>query len=209
MIPARLLPSGDRAVLVETGGLDEALALALALEAERPQGVVDLVPAARTVLVVLDPVVLPVSEAGRWIRTVCASADTDAAGATGRLIVVDVEYDGADLTDTATALGWTVGELVRRHTATPWRAAFGGFAPGFAYLVALGDWPEVPRRAEPRTRVPAGSVALAGPYSGVYPRSSPGGWQLIGTTAAVLWDVERTPPALLAPGDEVRFREVR
>ncbi|WP_425326975.1 5-oxoprolinase subunit B family protein [Rathayibacter caricis] len=209
MIPVRLLPSGDRAVLVETGGLDEALALALALEAERPQGVVDLVPAARTVLVVLDPDVLPVPEAALWIRVVCASADTDAAGTTGRLIVVDVEYDGADLADTATALGWTVGELVRRHTETGWRAAFGGFAPGFAYLVALGDWPEVPRRAEPRTRVPAGSVALAGPYSGIYPRSSPGGWQLIGTTAAMLWDVERTPPALLAPGDEVRFREVR
>lgn len=209
MIPARLLPSGDRAVLVETGGLDEALALALALEAERPRGVVDLVPAARTVLVVLDPVVLTVPEAARWVRAVCASADTDAASTTGRLIVVDVGYDGADLGDTATALGWTADELVRRHTATPWRTAFGGFAPGFAYLVALGDWPEVRRRAEPRTRVPAGSVALAGPYSGIYPRSSPGGWQLIGTTAAVLWDVERTPPALLAPGDEVRFREAR
>jgi KipI family sensor histidine kinase inhibitor len=209
VIAARLLPSGDRAVLVETAGLDGALALALALGAERPRGVVDLVPAARTVLVVLDPVVLPVPEAARWIRAVCASADTDAARTSGRRLVVDVEYDGADLAGTATGLGWTADELVRRHTSTPWRAAFGGFAPGFAYLVALADWPEVPRRAEPRTRVPAGSVALAGPYSGIYPRSSPGGWQLIGTSTAVLWDVERTPPALLAPGDEVRFRERR
>src|SRR6478752_2421824 len=88
---------------------------------------------------------------------------------------------------------------------TTWRVGFGGFAPGFAYLVDGDPRLHVPRRGEPRTRVPAGSVALAGDFSGIYPQDSPGGWQLIGTTDAVLWDVDRDPPALLAPGTSVRF----
>ncbi|MBO0984956.1 allophanate hydrolase subunit 1 [Rathayibacter sp. SD072] len=206
---ARLLPSGDRAVLVELEGLDEALALASALERSRPTGVVDLVPATRTVLVVLDPDVLTPAEASRWVRATAAVTSTGtAAAAAGRVHTLDVRYDGTDLGSTAAILGWSAAELVERHTTTVWRAAFGGFAPGFAYLVPLGEWPEVPRRAEPRTAVPTGSVAVAGRYSGVYPRSSPGGWQLLGSTAAALWDVERSPAALLAPGDEIRFREV-
>ncbi|MCM6761435.1 allophanate hydrolase subunit 1 [Rathayibacter sp. ZW T2_19] len=207
MIQARLLPSGDRGVLVELEGLDAALALASALERSRPTGVVDLVPAARTVLVVLDPDVLTPAEASRWVRATAAVASTDRAAAAGRVHTLDVRYDGADLESTAAILGWSAAELVRRHTTTAWRAAFGGFAPGFAYLVPLGEWPDVPRRAEPRTGVPTGSVAVAGRYSGIYPRSSPGGWQLLGSTAAALWDVERAPAALLAPGDEIRFRE--
>ncbi|SMH31628.1 sensor histidine kinase inhibitor, KipI family [Rathayibacter oskolensis] len=206
MIEARLLPSGDRAVLVEVADLDSALALSSALERTRAAGVLDLVPAARTVLVVLDTGLLALTDAARWIRATAATADSAEAGVGGRRHDLLVRYDGADLAATAQALGWSSEELVRRHTATPWRAAFGGFAPGFAYLLALGPWPEIPRRAEPRTRVPVGSVALAAGWSGVYPRSSPGGWQLIGSTEATLWDVERNPPALLAPGDEVRFR---
>ncbi|QHC60844.1 carboxyltransferase domain-containing protein [Rathayibacter sp. VKM Ac-2760] len=204
---ARPLPSGDRAVLVEVGGLDDALALAAALEDSRPPGVLDLVPAALTVLVVLDAS-LPVAAASRWITRTAEAAQPGGPGALGPRHDLPVRYDGPDLAGAAAALGWSSGELVRRHTATPWRAAFGGFAPGFAYLVPLADWPEVPRRAEPRTRVPAGAVALAAGYSGIYPRSSPGGWQLIGSTDAVLWDTDRTPPALLAPGDEIRFRAV-
>jgi len=205
VIPVRLLPSGDRAVLVEVAGLDDALALAGALARSRPPGVVDLVPAARTVLVVLDAA-LPIVSASQWITRTADASDPAGAGSAGRRHDIAVRYDGADLADTAAALGWSPAELVRRHTSTPWRAAFGGFAPGFAYLVAVAPWPEVPRRAEPRTRVPAGSVALAAGYSGIYPRSSPGGWQLIGSTEAVLWDAARVPPALLAPGDEIRFR---
>lgn len=205
MIPVRLLPSGDRAVLVEVAGLDDALALAGALDRSRPAGVLDLVPAARTVLVVLDAA-LSIAAASQWITRTADASDPAGAGLTGRRHEIAVRYDGADLADTAAALGWSPAELVHRHTSTPWRAAFGGFAPGFAYLVAVASWPEVPRRAEPRTRVPAGSVALAAGYSGIYPRSSPGGWQLIGSTEAVLWDAARVPPALLAPGDEIRFR---
>ncbi|MCJ1672526.1 MULTISPECIES: allophanate hydrolase subunit 1 [unclassified Rathayibacter] len=205
MIPVRLLPSGDRAVLAEVDGLDEALALAAALDRSRPAGVLDLVPAARTVLVVLDES-LPVATASPWILRTAEATEPNVPGTVGRRHEIAVRYDGVDLAEAADALGWTTAELIRRHTATPWRAAFGGFAPGFAYLVALTPWPEVARRAEPRTRVPAGAVALAAGYSGVYPRSSPGGWQLIGSTDAELWDIERLPPALLAPGDEVRFR---
>ncbi|MCJ1699259.1 allophanate hydrolase subunit 1 [Rathayibacter festucae] len=205
MIPVRLLPSGDRAVLAEVDGLDEALALAAALDRSRPAGVLDLVPAARTVLVVLDES-LPVTTASPWILRTAETTEPTGPGTIGRRHEIAVRYDGVDLAEAADALGWTPAELIRRHTVTPWRAAFGGFAPGFAYLVALAPWPEVARRAEPRTRVPAGAVALAAGYSGVYPRSSPGGWQLIGSTDAVLWDIERLPPALLAPGDEVRFR---
>ncbi|QHC68575.1 carboxyltransferase domain-containing protein [Rathayibacter sp. VKM Ac-2759] len=205
---ARLLPSGDRAVLVEVADLDDALALAAALDRDRPAGVVDLIPAARTVLVVIDPELLAVSTAAHWIRDTAATATARDADVSKGRHEIPVRYDGADLGAVAEALGWSVDELVRRHTATPWRAAFGGFAPGFAYLAALAPWPEIPRRSEPRTSVPAGSVALAGAWSGVYPRSSPGGWQLIGSTEAVLWDVRRTPPALLVPGDEIRFRAV-
>ncbi|MWV50798.1 carboxyltransferase domain-containing protein [Rathayibacter sp. VKM Ac-2803] len=203
---ARLLPSGDRAVLVEVADLEAALALTAALERGRPVGVLDLVPAARTVLVVIEPGELPLAQARRWIRDVAGTAAPSGADLAGRRHDIAVRYDGADLVAVADALGWSVQELVERHTATPWRAAFGGFAPGFAYLAARTPWPEIARRTEPRTRVPAGSVALAGEWSAVYPRSSPGGWQLIGSTEAVLWDADRTPPALLAPGDEIRFR---
>ena len=90
--------------------------------------------------------------------------------------------------------------MVAAHTGTPWRVAFGGFAPGFAYLVGGDARLQVPRRDSPRTKVPAGAVGLAGEFSGVYPRESPGGWQLIGTTTVAMWDLDRDPPALLAAG---------
>ncbi|WP_377323398.1 allophanate hydrolase subunit 1 [Pimelobacter simplex] len=116
-----------------------------------------------------------------------------------------VVYDGPDLAEVAGQTGLSEAEVVAAHTATPWRVAFGGFAPGFAYLVGGDPRLRVPRRAEPRTTVPAGSVGLAGEFSGVYPRASPGGWQLIGRTDVVLWDLDREPPALLAAGATVRF----
>ena len=104
--------------------------------------------------------------------------------------------------------GLTAGEVIEAHTRTPWRVGFSGFAPGFAYLVDGDPRLAVPRRSEPRTSVPAGSVGLAGEFSAVYPRRSPGGWQLIGHTDAVLWDLERPDPALLTRGMRVRFRAV-
>jgi KipI family sensor histidine kinase inhibitor len=121
-------------------------------------------------------------------------------------VEIAVTYDGADLAEVARLTGLDEDGVVAAHTGTPWRIAFGGFAPGFMYLTGGDPRLQVPRRDEPRTTVPAGAVGLAGEYSGVYPRPSPGGWQLIGRTDTVLWDAERDPPALLTPGGIVTFR---
>ncbi|MGL5930315.1 MAG: 5-oxoprolinase subunit B family protein, partial [Dermatophilaceae bacterium] len=124
-------------------------------------------------------------------------------------VTVGVRYDGADLAEVATHLGTTAADVIRRHVGTTWRVAFTGFAPGVGYLVADdGSAPlAVPRRPEPRTRVPSGAVGLAGEFTGIYPRASPGGWQLIGHTEVVTWDALRDPPALLSPGTVVHFEE--
>ncbi|MBT2474073.1 carboxyltransferase domain-containing protein, partial [Microbacterium sp. ISL-103] len=120
-----------------------------------------------------------------------------------------VRYDGEDLDEAASLLGVSAAELVNRHLAADWKVAFSGFAPGFGYVVSSDPLFDVPRRSSPRTRVPAGSVALAGQFTGVYPRESPGGWQLIGRTDALMWDIDRDPPALLSPGTTVRFEQMR
>jgi KipI family sensor histidine kinase inhibitor len=205
--PPRLLPMGERAVLLEVETLEAAIALHRSLDAARIDGVTDLVPAARTVLVRIDPAQVTLAAVRAWI----AATTTDAAStppATPGLVGLEVVYDGADLLETAAVLGLTADELVRRHTAAEWTVAFTGFAPGFGYLVSP-DWPfDVPRLPSPRTRVPRGSVGLAGRFTGAYPRETPGGWRLIGTTAAALFDAEAASPALLAPGTRVRFRPV-
>ena len=196
---------GDRALLIECDSTAEVLDLAETLRAARLPGVVDIVPGARTVLLGLaDPSYQRASRAhlgGITLPGPAECRETDAAD-----VVIDVVYDGADLNEVADRLDMTAVEVVEAHTATPWRVGFGGFAPGFAYLVGGDARLNVPRRPEPRTRVPAGSVGLAGEFSGIYPRESPGGWQLIGRTAAVLWDIERAQPALLEPGMWVQFR---
>jgi KipI family sensor histidine kinase inhibitor len=123
-----------------------------------------------------------------------------------------VVYDGADLEEVSRLTGLTSDQVIAAHTGTPWRVGFGGFAPGFAYLIGGDERLNVPRQSEPRTKVPAGSVALAGEFSAIYPRESPGGWQLIGRITddvPALWDLDRDPPALLRPGMWVQFREVR
>ncbi len=208
-VTLRVLGYGDRALLIEVdaagAGSDAVLGMFRALDRTRPPGVVDLVPAARTIAVLLDPRVLPSAAARAWIER---TAPEPPAAAADELVELAVRYDGDDLAEVAALLGITPREVVERHTASRWRVAFGGFAPGFAYLVTDHDGLRVPRRVTPRTAVPAGSVGLAGEFSGVYPRSSPGGWQLIGRTDAALWDVRADPPALLRPGVEVRFVEV-
>jgi len=195
---------GDRALLIECGTTAEVLALADALRGARLPGVTDVVPGARTVLLHLSG---PSGQAS--VRTALAALPVSRPSAlpeAGQVdLVIDVIYDGADLAEVADRVGMDPAEVVRAHTGTPWRVGFGGFAPGFAYLVGGDPRLVVPRRSEPRTRVPAGSVGLAGEFSGVYPRESPGGWQLIGHTEAVLWDIDRPQPALLAPGMWVRF----
>jgi KipI family sensor histidine kinase inhibitor len=206
---------GDQALLLEFDSTAEVLAWSDALAEADLLGVLDIVPASRTVLLKLagpryqEPTrqrlgKLRVEHVASQIATDDVTAPIDQRAD----VELEVTYDGADLEEVARLSGLTPHEVVAAHTATPLRVGFGGFAPGFAYLVGGDERLNVPRRAEPRTRVPAGSVGLAGEFSGVYPRESPGGWQLIGHTDAVLWDVDRDPPALLTPGTWVQFRAI-
>ncbi len=198
-----LRPMGDRAVLAEVAELVDVLALHAALAADVPDGIDDLVPAARTILVVFDPRRIAPAAVRAWIAS--SAGRTPDAAAPGALVEVPVRYDGADLQSTAEILGIPVADLVDRHAGAEWTVAFTGFAPGFAYLVSPA-WPyDVPRLAEPRTRVPAGAVGLAGGFSGAYPRQTPGGWRLIGTTDAALFDPDAATPVLLPPRARVRF----
>jgi KipI family sensor histidine kinase inhibitor len=166
-------------------------------------GVVDAVAGARTVLVAFDP--------GRTsFDRICAAMDlADLSGtdspSDGPAVELRVRYDGADLDAVAEAAAMAPAEVVELHSSVEYTVRFCGFAPGFAYLDGLDDRLHLPRHRTPRTSVPAGSVAIAGEFTGIYPRSSPGGWQLLGITDAALWDVTRTPPALLPPGTRVRF----
>lgn len=205
----RFLPCGDRAVLVECDSQAAVLRLHAALSDSRPPGVIELVPAARTILVVVDPRVIALETTRTWVERAAQSARSQRTpSAETDVIVIDAVYDGDDLSSLAGILGVSAAELVKRHTTALWDVAFSGFAPGFAYLVSA-DWPfDVPRLDSPRTRVPRGSVALAADFAGVYPRESPGGWQLIGRTVVELWNDTAEPPALLVPGGRVRFREV-
>jgi KipI family sensor histidine kinase inhibitor len=199
----RVLPYGDRALLVEVADLAAVAAVRRILERTPLAGQRDLVPAARTVLVVLDRAPSDLDIAALRRLSPVPAADFDAPAA----VELPVVFDGADLADVAELTGRTADDVVRVLTTVELTVAFCGFAPGFGYLTGLPADLHVPRRATPRTRVPAGSVALAGPYAGVYPQASPGGWQLIGRTDAVLFDVDRNPPALLSPGTVVRFRD--
>ena len=200
----RIRTASDHALLVEADDLDEAMRLNLAWEGI--PGIVERIPGARTVLVRFDP--LRVSASDLAAAFAATPIDTAHLPGTGE-VTVPVRYDGEDLEEAASLLGVTAEELVNRHLAAHWRVAFSGFAPGFGYVVSSDPLFDVPRRASPRTRVPAGSVALAGEFTGVYPRESPGGWQLIGRTDAAMWDIDRDPPALLSPGTAVRFERVR
>jgi KipI family sensor histidine kinase inhibitor len=198
----QLRPSGTAGLLVELDDLDEVLAYYAALLAEWPDGVLDIVPAARTLLLVVDPEVVDPRDLEPVLRAVSPRRGSTARGERVELPVV---YDGADLGEVAALLSCDVDEVVRRHTEQEWTVAFCGFAPGFGYLTPGAPWWDVPRRASPRTKVPAGSVGLAGGFSGVYPRESPGGWQLLGRTTLPTFDPGRDPAALLRPGTRVRF----
>ncbi|MEU3752806.1 5-oxoprolinase subunit PxpB [Streptomyces olivoreticuli] len=202
----RALPVGRHALLVEVATGDDAQALHAELLRRRAAGTLppvrEIVPAARTVL--LDGLAEPralAADLARWSVPPLAAAE-------GAPVVLPVRYDGADLAEVAALWGVAEEEVARIHSGLEFRVAFCGFAPGFGYLTGLPERLHVPRRATPRTAVPAGSVGLAGPYTGVYPRSSPGGWQLVGRTDAVLWDTGREPAALLSPGTRVRFEVV-
>ncbi|MDX3189108.1 allophanate hydrolase subunit 1 [Streptomyces sp. MN03-5084-2B] len=198
----RLLPCGRRAVLVEP---DDVLGFQAAVSRLDLAGVEELVPAARTLLVRFDPAVTNAERLGAVLRQV---SPVDSVVADAGEVVVPVVYDGEDLAEVAGETGLSVGSLIARHTAGAYVSAFCGFAPGFAYLTGSDPVLHVSRRSSPRTRIPAGSVAIAGEYSAVYPSASPGGWRLLGRTDVPVWDVERDPPNLLPPGTRVRFTAV-
>jgi KipI family sensor histidine kinase inhibitor len=200
-----VLDYGDQALLLQFDSTADVLGWAAALRAAALPGVLDIVPASRTVLLKLDG---PRQQGAvrRRLRTLRVSPDPVATGPPEEPITIDVVYDGADLAEVADRTGLSTAQVINAHTATPWQVGFGGFAPGFAYLVGGDPRLAVPRRSEPRSSVPAGAVGLAGEFTGIYPRRSPGGWQLIGHTDAVMWDIDRPNPALLTPGMWVQFR---
>lgn len=194
----QLRPVGADALLIE---VDAPLAWFAALDAERAAGrlaVMDIVPGARTVL--LDGV----ADAAALARRLRDFAVDSLSVPHEPPVVVDVRFDGIDLSFVAEHTGATVAEVVDVLTGADLTVAFCGFAPGFAYLRGL-PW-TIPRLATPRTRVPAGSVALAAEFAGIYPTASPGGWRIVGHSDAELFHVDRRPPALLTPGRTVRFR---
>ncbi len=222
-------PMGESALLAEVPDARAAVDLYGRLREDAPEWVVELVPAACTVLLVFDRDRIGASRAESWlaaaaVRTygeritsrheseppapVSSAPDprsrSDAVSPSEPVEIL-ARYDGPDLGEVAALLGIGVDEVIHRHTGQLWTSAFIGFAPGFAYLMGEDEPLTVPRRETPRTAVPAGSIALAAGFCGIYPRASPGGWHLIGTTEARLWDVSRAQPALLAPGTRARF----
>lgn len=256
---------GREALLLECASLAEVMALAARLRAHPFPGLIDMIPAARTVLLTFGgqadvraaamdlerATIGPGTPEAGATRALCGAEGVSGPGGVSQaggagidhdgpgppeVVSIDVVYDGEDLDALAALLGRSVEQVVRAHTETVWVAAFGGFAPGFTYCVptasvsaggaltasgaspasgppgtsSTAPWPPIPRRDSPRTTVPAGAVALAGEFSAIYPRRSPGGWQLIGRTDSVLWDPARAErPALIRPGDRVQYRAVR
>lgn len=201
----RFLPVSLTVLLVELADLDETLALFASLQADPVGGIEDMVPAARTLMIRFRPERTSAEKLAGAIATRDLSAKIPPSD---NLVEIPVRYDGEDLGDVAALTGLSVEDVIRRHTESTFTVAFCGFAPGFGYLVGGDPALQVPRRQSPRTKIPAGSVALAGAFSGVYPQASPGGWQIIGTTPLKMWDLSRDPPALFQPGYRVRFYDL-
>jgi 5-oxoprolinase (ATP-hydrolysing) subunit B len=204
----RYLKAGGRGLLVEADTLEQVMGLHRSLNEDPAPGVVELVPGARTLLILFDPA----ATSAKQLADIAETRQQTAARPSPthrQQVEIPVVYDGPDLIATARQTGLTTQEVIERHTGTCYTAAFGGFAPGFAYLTGLDPALWLPRRPVPRTQVAAGSVAIADHFAAVYPSSSPGGWHLLGHTRARLWDLDRPQPALLAPGCAVRFVQVK
>jgi KipI family sensor histidine kinase inhibitor len=210
-----VLPVGDAALTVELGEAEEAgvndhvRSLDRALAREAFAGLVETVPCLRSLLVCFDPATIAADEAARAVLRLAATPVERSAA--GELRVLETVYggvDGPDLAEVAARRGMTEAALITAHSSVEYTAAMLGFMPGFAYLSSLPPELHTPRRATPRERVPRGSVAIAGRYTGVYPASSPGGWNLIGRISVAMFDPSAAPPALVQPGDRVRFRQV-
>ncbi|HXG28312.1 MAG TPA: allophanate hydrolase subunit 1 [Nevskiales bacterium] len=194
----RFLPAGHNGLLVELDSQAAVRALYAELRRRAPPGVTEIVPAARTVLLIGSGLDALKAELPGWSLPPVPEDS-------GPLIEIPVRYDGPDLTEVAALSGLPVTEVIRLHSTATFTVAFCGFVPGFAYLTGLPAALQLPRRRQPRTRVAPGSVGIAGEYSAIYPRATPGGWQLIGHTDVNVWDAARQPPALLMPGTRVRF----
>lgn len=213
--PPRIAPLGDAALTISFGtridpvATDDVARWAATLAAKRLRGVIEWVPGYTALTVHFDPMVTSILQLSDDLRLAMAGPPGPKAESSGRIVEIVVRYDGPDLADVATATGLSEREVVARHSAVEYRVLLLGFVPGFAYLGPIDPSLVLPRRASPRTRVPAGSVAIAGAQTGIYPAETPGGWHLIGHTAAPLFDPHRTPPALFAVGDRVRFAEER
>lgn len=197
-------PMGPRALLISTGERDPAT-VAIAVRTQMADSVSDVVPAASTVLVRFNDDLAIVAETQTMLADLLEDVPVGTQMTSGRTVDIPVRYDGDDLEAVAQQLGVSADELIEMHTAQPHRAAFIGFSPGFAYLDVADPRLDIARRSTPRTRVPAGSVALAAGYTAVYPVDSPGGWHLLGRTEERMWDPTRASPALIGPGDLVRF----
>lgn len=213
---ARIEPIADDALLLHLGDRIEPStnarvhAVCEQIRAQRPAWLRDLVPAYASIGVFFDPLLIEVGMVEEWLHA-CVIAQPAASQSTSvaaRIVEIPVIYGGEagpDLESAAAELGLTAAQLAQRHAAGEYTVAMIGFAPGFPYLLGLDPALHLPRLATPRTSVPAGSVGIGGAQTGIYPRESPGGWRLIGRTPLVLFDPSRDPPALLAPGDRVRF----
>ena len=204
----RILPVNRSTLLVELQDLDDVLALHASLMSQPLDGIEEMLPAARTLMLRFDARRLSAETLAAILPQRDLAAQRGTVGAArAPLVEIPMRYDGEDLAEVAALAGLDVADVVRRHQASEFTVAFCGFAPGFAYLIGGDPALQVPRRSTPRPQVPAGSVALGGVYCGVYPQASPGGWRLIGTTGTKMWDADRDPPALLTPGTRVRFRD--
>ncbi|MBG5918691.1 5-oxoprolinase/urea amidolyase family protein [Providencia stuartii] len=199
----RFLPVNLSAFMIELHSLEETMALTHLLRNRAHKlAIEEITPAARTVLVRFNSMLTNIDKLIDQIGRLDISATELKSGP---LVTIPVHYNGEDLADVAEHLGTSIEDVIRRHTENEYQVAFCGFAPGFAYMVAKNAQLNVPRRPSPRIRIPAGSVALAGEFSSVYPQASPGGWQLIGVTETAVWDLYREEPALLKPGYRVNF----
>lgn len=201
----RFLSVSRSSFMIELADLDETLALFDCLINAKLAGIVEVIPAARTLLLNFNP---SVSDEETLQQKIAGLKIRKGTSQSGKLVEIPVVYQGADLDEVAKILGIDRDEVIARHTKSDYRVAFCGFAPGFAYLSGGDPIFNVPRRASPRQSIVAGAVGLAGKFSGIYPRPSPGGWQLIGWTELEMFDLEREQPALLKPGDSVHFVDV-
>src|SRR5665213_3164899 len=195
MTPARPVRHfGDSAVVIDVTSMEEAHAVAASIDGTASAGLEDVIVGYRSVTVVADPTVTDLTRLAETLASVASLAPGVARLSAGKLVEIPVNLDGSDLDEVARLAGMSPRRVVDLLTGTDLQVAFVGFAPGFAYLVGLDpDLAAVPRRPTPRPAVPAGSVALAGGFAGIYPQSSPGGWHLVGRTNKRMFD-PATPP---------------